>query len=379
MYAMAMALVSEEAVEFDLVLPVPRRKLYVAKNLAMLLLIVIVEAPVGVTVLVIAALQSHHWEALRICATFAVCWIAVLLMTVPFVRLAYRTRSVFAVLIAAMPLIGISTLLIMAMWGNAPSLLTVAEAVPTAALAWFLGRRQLDRYEPAAGGDAEPAQVAAARSGLIDRLPPTVRVLAHGVWLRWRYPPLVIYVVALSFMFTATKTYDLLLCDMMVYVSIGFFILWFCGWIGQSLLPFVPRRTLLRSILGPIAAAPLLIGGVEAVVSRSGQMIVWFLVTTLMIVGITWFWLPWPKEYRRSSVPSSLWQLRNLPVICILICVFVPGARDFVRRAFSVIGTPLASWIDGKPVLVSCVIVLAIALLWWRCERKFRHFEPSAL
>ena len=362
----------------------PRRKLYVAKNLATLLLMVIVEAPVGVTVLVIATRQSHHWEALRICATFVVCWIAILLMTVPFVRLAYRTRSLVAILIPALPLIGISTLFIIAVWGNARSLLTVAAAVPTAALAWFLGRRQFDRYELAPSGDTGPAEVAAARSSLMNHFSPMVRVLAHGVWLQWRYLPLVVYVAALGFIFPATKSYDLWLFDMICYaiqyVSIGFLILWFCGWTGQSLLPFVPRRTILRSVLGPIAATPLLIGGVEAIATGSVQMIVRGLVAALAIVAVIWLMLPSAKKYRRSY----LVHLRRMRIIllilclCILVCAFVPSARDFIQSAFSVKESPVASWAVGNPFLLSCVIVLAIALLWWRCERKFRYFEPFA-
>jgi hypothetical protein len=370
--------VSEETEEFDLILPVRRVTLYFASSLATLLLTVSLIVPL-VVALAITAFREGHPEVLWACATIALCWIATLLMTVPLLRLARRMSPPFAALIAGFPLVAMFVLLLAALIGwispFLPAVVTAFAAPPIC----FLGGWHFEHYELAPRRDAGLAQIVAARSGLMDRFPPLVRVLARSVWLQWRYWLLVVfagYMAGMSCMLAAAMAFDIWVFHIMLYVGTGYFMIMFLSWNGSFLLLFVARRKILRSVLGPIAAVPLLVGGVGAVAARSAQMIVWGLVTALIIVGATWLWLPWAKEYRRRS--ATLTCLRAAPIIFLLVFCFVPWLNDSIHRSLSIIAPYAASRVDGNPILLSCVIFFAIALLWWRCERKFRYFEPRA-
>jgi len=151
----------------------------------------------------------------------------------------------------------------------------------------------------------------------------------------------------------------------------------------RALFTLVPRRTILRSVLGPVAAIPILVGALESVALNSGQMMFRGLAITLLVVGGTWLGLPARREYGRPLLMRLRRGLGMLPfagfVICVLVvctlCALVP--EEFVRLV-SLSALCVAQWVRSEPVWATCVMVLAIALLWWRCERKFRYFEPSA-
>jgi hypothetical protein len=268
-------------------------------------------------------------------------------------------------------------LLMLAMNGAIPVLLPAAVAALGSMLAWFLGRRQFDRYELAPSREAEYVDVGVERPGITDQFSPMVRVLEHAVWLKWGYLYFII--------FAGVAVIPLML-------GIGWVLMWFLfcfftgmgtalefNLIGPILLPIVPRRALIRSVLGPVAAMPVLIGCVVAIVMGSAQFALEGLATALGIVGMTWLMLPSSLEYRlpfQRRLRSSLqWAL----FICVTVCAVAWFVEGFHRGGPSIEGwSRMAPWVVRNSVLVSCVIVLAIVLLWRRCERKFKYFEASA-
>ncbi len=362
-----------DAEEFDLVLPVRRRTLYLARNVASLLLMAVVAVPLAAAVITVGALEGRLAEAMRSCAAFAVFWTTLLLMTSPLLRLVRRMRLTPPAVIAGSAAV-ISVFFTMLLKEGIPNLLWLVVAVPVVAVAWYLDVRQFERYDLAPIRDAESAKAMAAGSRLMKRLSPMIRVLVRALWLKWWYLPMVVYMAGMGFIGTTGKGWTF----NWMYWAIGMCIFMVFSRIGQELLPFIPRRTILRSVLGPFAAAPLLIGGVLAIATGSVQMIVRGLAVALAIVVVTWLMLPSAKEYRRSF----LVHLRSIIVVilclCIWVCAIVPSVRDFIQSAVSTKESRVAPWVAGNPFLVSCVIALVIALLWWRCERKFRHFEPRA-
>jgi hypothetical protein len=108
-------------------------------------------------------------------------------------------------------------------------------------------------------------------------------------------------------------------------------------------------------------------------------MLVAGLALALMIVGMTWIALPSGREYRQPSLLRLRRFLAFCPMLCFFLCGFVPPFYSFLQRTASRAWSQVGTHVGGSPALASCVIVLAIALLWWRCERKFRDFEPFAL
>ena len=376
-YDMFMVAAIMEAEEFDLVLPVRRRRLYAARSLAVSLLVVIMAAPVSVTAWAAVSFQGFTPEPLRTGVTCALWLIALPLIAASLVRVVKRMPSPPAMARLAVFLAAIFVLMMTAAERRISSLLPAGMAVLAAALAWFMGRWEFDRYELTPSGDAGPVRIAVTRSGFIDRFSPMVRVLARVVWLEWRF--LVMLAGMASF-----------LAYMLTGDNAGFSYFYLCAIFGSiilvlfnmtacTLLPFVSRRTILRSVLGPIAAVPLLVGCVEAITSGSAQRILWGLALTLVIVGMTCLMLPSAKEYRRPLLVSVRHNIWWILFICVLLCGCVPGSRRFFWHPFSERWPGVTPLVADNPALVSCVIILAIALLWWRCERKFRYFEPSAL
>jgi hypothetical protein len=368
-YGMILPILTLEAEEFDLVLPVRRRRLYLAEKLAMLLLVITVVLPVNAAVLAVAAVQDDLQDALRFCAALSLCSISMPFIAAPLMRPVRRMSPLLAMPIPVFVFFGAVTFTLAV---RIPLLWMAAVAVPAAALAWFLGGRQFERYELAPSGDAGPARVTVTRSGFMDRFSPMARMLVHAVWLRWQFGLLLVGFGIISSLLIRNLTF-----------------VWFFAVFGNSiimclsgncgeLLPFVSRRAILRSVLGPVVATEMLCGGFWAISSGSALMVMWGLALALATVGMIWLILPSKREYR---LPFLLRARRNLwwiIWICIAACTFIPGPREFFRRPHweaMLRPTPL---VGGNPVLVSCVIALATALLWWRCERKFREFEPFA-
>jgi hypothetical protein len=146
----------------------------------------------------------------------------------------------------------------------------------------------------------------------------------------------------------------------------------------SALFHLVPRRTILRSALGPIAAAPAVIGGIEAIGLGSARMIVSGLALTLFVVGGTWLVLPTRREYGRPFPMGMRRAFIIILVILLAVCPLRNPAENFIGRWLLAPFSSLAQAALGEPLLASCAMLLAIELLWWRCERKFRYFEPSA-
>jgi hypothetical protein len=376
-YDMFMVVAIMEAEEFDLVLPVRRRRLYAARSLAVSLLVVIMAAPVSVTAWAAVSFQGFTPEPSRTAVTCALWLIALPLIAASLVRFVKRMPSPPAMGRVAVFLAAIFVLMMTAAERRISSLLPAGMALLATALAWFVGRWEFERFELAPSGDAGPARVAVDRLGLVDRLSPTIRVLLRAVWLQWRFLLMLAGIGSfLAYMLTGDNAgfSYFYLCAIFGNVILGLF-----NMTAWTLLPFVSRRTILRSVLGPFAAAPLLIGCVEAITSGSAQMIVRGLALTLVIVGMTWLMLPSAKEYRRPLLVSVRHMIWWILFICILLFGFVRSSRRFFWHPLSWSWPGITPLVAGNPLLVSCVVVLAIALFWWRCERKFRYFEPSAL
>ena len=371
-YGMIVLIPVLEEQEFDLVLPVRRRKLYLAKTLAVLLLTVIVAVPVSAAALAVAVFRGHVGEALRFCACFTLCFMSTALMVAPLMRLVRKMPPLFAFPIVPVPLIVVFIVQVMAFLRMVSGILSAVVAVLATALVWFLGRSQFERYELAPSADAGPARIAVTQPGFIDQFSPMVRVLVRAVWLQWRLASLLVCVGIIGYVMKAND----------------FAFVWFYPVFGNSiivclsrycvdLLPFVSRRTILRSVMGPVMATQMLMAGVLAVTSASAQMIVWGLALALMTVGMIWLMLPSAREYRRPvllKVRHNIWWFLWT---CIAACTFMPGNHGFFLRPLSDSWPGVTPVVSGNPLLVSCIIILAIALFWWRCERKFRYFESG--
>ncbi len=380
-FGLFVAIVFMQADEFDLVLPVRRRRLSLAQNLAALMLVIVMAAPVTATALAVAFLQGDRRESLQPCATFASIWIAMLLTALPLVRLLKRMRSpsVMGMGFGFGMLIPFCLVLMMALKGKLKTsgFLVSAVSVFAIALAWFLCRRQFERYELIPSGDAGAAPNTGARSGFTDRFSPMVRILAHALWLRWWYPVVLFMVAFYSLIFTAKQWPDVWVF-WLIYAGCGGSVIQLLSGTGQSLLPYVPRRTILRSVLAPIAATPLLIGGIKAITVHSAPMILLGLAIALLTVGVTWFALPSAKEFGRPFLVALRRNLSMIPLLGFFVSAFVPVVKRFITGLLAITWSNVSPWINGNSVLACSVIVLAIVLLWWGCERKVRYFEPGA-
>ena len=371
-----------EPAEFDMVLPIRRRTLYLARNMAAVLLTFLVAAPVSGTVLLAAALRGGLREILWPWEIATLTGIALVLTLSPLLWLLNRTWKsatgpTFSMVgaIVAMLLVAVYAFLRKASAREIPILPLAVPVLLVAALAWLAGYWRFLRYELAPADSRRAPN--SSRISLIDRLPPLARIMARALWLQLSYLFVVFFAVIYSLMLTAKVSRDFWSFYMMYAACSGVILVSFSNKC-QALAPYLSRRAIIRCILGPIVPLPALIGGIGAITTRSPLMLVAGLALALMIVGMTWIALPSAREYRQPSLLRLRRFIALCPMLCFFLCGFVPPFYSFLQHTASGAWSQVGTHVGGSPALVSCVIVLAIALLWWRCERKFRDFEPLA-
>jgi hypothetical protein len=64
-----------------------------------------------------------------------------------------------------------------------------------------------------------------------------------------------------------------------------------------------------------------------------------------------------------------------IPLIGFMISALMPP-EAFISRMLAAPFSFVAQLGHYELLIASCVIIAATGLLWWRCERKFRDFEP---
>jgi hypothetical protein len=387
-----------EVDEFDLALAAGRRRLYAARILAALLIVVSMAVCIGLAAWAAGVFREGRWEPLRFFANSTLPPFAMFLATTAFVARA-KPRDLELAMGSASLFFGPAwILLFIGLWAGFSSFLPAVIGAIVAVPAWFMGYRFFAQCELGPKPDSDPEEFAEFRAGyadhkqdrthalamletgdepgLLDALPPLPRVLARTLWLRWSF--------LWAFGMAAICCFSII-CGIEVPIGILFY-----GAIGVSLipqlsgdaecslLPFVSRRTIFGSTLGPIAATPALVGGIAAVVSNSAQIIVWGLLAVLFLVGLCWLVLPSRREYGRPWMMRLRSLLAIFTIVGYLACTTVTPIEQFLQRWLSAPFSFVVQCAEYHPLLASCLIVVAIALLWWRCERKFRYFEPCA-
>ena len=361
--------------EFRLSLPANRRTLFAAQTTACLMMIGVFTVPLILVAAVSTTIRGVYPGTWAFGTNITAVAMATILIAVPLDRLL-RDRSwvlqLVVSLVALAPGFGALILLLMS---DAAGLIPSAFAVLVGGVAWYLGMRQFDHMEVAAGASGStvpPSSDApgAMRATPLDALPAFFRVMARSVWLTWWYPLLLIY----AFLAGALGT-QRVLAWMFLYPVI--FLPMVLGAVMMRLSPHVRRERVFRSIMAPVTAA-LLTGALFApgTFSVSGAAVGGLLVVLGWMLS-AWVIIPSVSEYRMPAFFS----LRFGFVMLLSAVVFLP-LIPIPDHVLAPVKATVAR-ISLPPILLEPsfqipALLLAGGFLWWLAERKFRHYEPPA-